>query len=208
MDKIVEEWKDERLPIKQIELNRKELFNYPDHWKSFIYLIKYIEENENMSKYNLIDLGCGVGTTYKLIKDNNILCNYIGYDFSEHMINTAKTEWNYNNFFVKDITKIDNLGYNNIIYCTGLLDILPNSDIILNNILKHNAKYVILNRINISDNESITTYKAYDIINCYKYIFNYNTFINIINNNNYTIKMRISHTAFLLQYNKNETNDE
>ncbi len=202
---IVNEWKHEELPKKLLELNMYELDNkYPEHWKNFLNLLNIVMtiEDNNFTNCNLIDLGCGVGTTYKLLKDNNIQCEYIGYDFSFHMINTAKNAWNYNNFYVKDITTLTDISDKCILYCTGLLDNLENACEVLDKILQYNAPYVILNRININKTSYIKQYRAYDIINCIDYTFSKEDFENIIKNNNYSILSCLNNTSFLLVKNK------
>ncbi len=199
---IPEEWKHKDIPHKQLELNKYELNNrYPPHWISFLNLIDIVKkmEGDSFNSYNLLDLGCGVGTTYQLLKDNNINCGFIGYDFSEHMIDLAKKEWNYDKFYVKDVTKdIDNITYNDIIYTTGLLCMLPNSNEILDKLLKYNTKYVMLNRLYLDNSSHISLYKAYDMINCIRYTFSKDEFYNIIKENGYNIISNIDNNAFLL----------
>jgi SAM-dependent methyltransferase len=201
LNTIITEWKNKDIPEQQLKLNKYELENnYPSHWSIFIYLINVIKNNENnFEDYTLFDLGCGVGTTYKLLCNNKINCKYIGYDFSEHMISLAKKEWNYEHFYVKDIYELSNINTNNILYCTGLLDILPDGNKGLKHLLQLKVKYIILNRINISEEETISLYKAYDTINCIKYVFSKIDFINIIKESGYIIKECIQN-GFLLEY--------
>ena len=114
------------------------------------------------------------------------------------MINTAKKTWNNNCFKEQDVFKLTAFNKNDIVYVDGLLDILPNAHDCLNYILHLNSEYVILNRINISETNKISIYRAYDIINVINYYFEEKTFLQIINDNNYKIIYKIDN-LFLLQ---------
>jgi trans-aconitate methyltransferase len=170
MNTTSEEWKNSSLPSKQLDLNLYQLSkkdNYPPHWNSFLDIMKEI--NTNLTFY---DFGCGVGSTYELLNRNNVKINYIGLDFSEAMIECAKKTWGTDNFYIRDFHNTEFEIKNQIIYCNGLLDVLPNGEEALDKILKMNAKYVILNRLNFGEKEMVETYKAYDTITCIKYTFN------------------------------------
>lgn len=188
-------WKDKDIPWQQLSLNLHQLSsknNYPQHWKDFLILI------QNIKVDSLYDLGCGIGSLYKLILDNSINVNYIGIDFSESMIELAKTTWNYSEFYIDDFRKLKYDFSNSIIYASGLLDILPNGIQELKNILSYKSKYVLLSRIEIGLRQQVTTYKAYGI-EITKYTFNKNDFLNILHQYNYKIIGQSNNSYLLTQ---------
>jgi predicted TPR repeat methyltransferase len=195
MDRMHENWKHEDLPNKQLQLNLQQLSNpgsYPDHWKSFLECMQRVDRS-----HVLYDFGCGVGSTYKLLIDNQLQNKYIGIDFSDAMVTCAKRTWNYQEFYANDFCNTEFDYSNQIIYCNGLLDILPNGTEMLTKILGYNAKYVLLNRLNMSSSEQIETYIAYDIIRCIRYTFDHATFSKIVDSCGYN--MKLIGTCFLLE---------
>ena len=189
------EWQNPILSYKQIILNKRELDNnYPKHWCNLLQSLQHIE---NITNKEFNDFGCGVGATYKLLKDSNVNLNYKGYDLSENMILTAKKEWNYSNFFMKNMNQLNPGDCNDIIYMDGVLDILFDAVKCLDSILKLNVQYVILNRVVIGK-EKITKFIAYEFFNMIEYSFDEAVFYNIIEKNNYKIKFNIDN-LFLLE---------
>jgi trans-aconitate methyltransferase len=191
----VDAWKHSSLPIYQLDLNRKELSgSYPDHWKALLLCMRSI----NFTGKTFIDIGCGVGATYQLLMQEKLLINYIGIDFSTDMIETAKNAWGYSGFFVEDFHDSKRNYSNSIIYCNGLLDILPDGVAELNKILEFGAPVVILNRINVGTSKSLTKYIAYDTIECYRYIFSQKEFVDTVASYRYKITHK-SVDCYLLQ---------
>ncbi len=190
-----ENWKHEDLPNKQLQLNLQQLSSaaaYPDHWKYFLECMKQVDRS-----CILYDFGCGIGSTYKLLIDNGNLNKYVGIDFSDAMISCAKQTWKYEEFYANDFCNTEFDFSNQIIYCNGLLDILPNGAEMLEKILKFNARYVILNRLNMSSSEQLDTYIAYETIRCIRYTFDYSVFSKIVSACGYT--MKLIGTCFFLE---------
>ena len=185
MQRLSEQWKHADLPAKQLGLNMAELRakdSYPRHWVSFLNALKNIPDD-----LVVYDIGCGTGSTYKLLTDNKIGKKYVGLDFSEAMIKTARGAWPGGEFYVDDFMNT-NINYQGqIVYCNGLLDILYDGIAALNTILKFGAKYVVLNRLNFSDKQSVETYVAYDTIPCIRYTFCRNDFAAAMHDNKYTL---------------------
>jgi len=180
----VSAWKHKDLPQKQLTLNKKELDqSYPEHWRVFLSMLKKID----VYGKTLYDIGCGVGATYALLQKEKVPVSYIGLDFSEEMIATARSEWNNSSFFVEDFHTTQRDMKNAILYCTGLLDILPEGPKELVTLLSMKAPYVILNRINLASTASLRIYKAYDTIDCYSYTFESNEFLQIISRLGYEV---------------------
>jgi len=194
-------WKNKNVFIKQLELNKKEFLNYPEHWNVFIKIISNLIINT--SNLKLLDIGCGCGSYYKLCQDNfknNLF--YVGIDYSNEAIDLAKTTWNYSNFYCKDLFELnfDFIKNFDIIHLGALLDVLENADEALNFILSFKIKYIYIGRIDIkNDNKFIKIYEAYDEINTYKYIHSYSDFLKIIDMNGYQIIEKINNNI-LLEY--------
>lgn len=71
-------------------------------------LFRLIPNNLNISEYNLIDIGCGLGISTNYIFKKYKLESYIGVDISEDLIKMAK-KINHDlliNFFVKDVANL------------------------------------------------------------------------------------------------------
>ena len=183
-DNYIDSWKNKSVFLKQLELNKRELDNnYPPHWYSFINIVNSLDD-----KINLLDIGCGVGSYYEICRKHCPNLVYNGIDYSEDAINIAKNEWNYNNFFIKDVTEIDKdyLKDYNMIHMGGLLAVLPNADDVLNFILGFGVKYVFISRMELSNGSSeFSTYKAYDEIMTYRYKHGKDKIIKLIDDNNY-----------------------
>lgn len=196
MGKMVMSWKHPLIPLKQVVLHKDQLSNgYPTHWNNLLKSLLFIE---NVNSFEFHEFGCGIGTTYKLLKDNDFDLNYHGFDFSESMIVTAKKTWNYEKYYVKDIYAFTSFTDKCILYVDGTIDIQSNAHQMLTFILQLNAHYVILNRIQIGDECSITTHFAYDLFHAIEYVFDKKQFFNIIYDNKYKIMFSID-TLFLLE---------
>lgn len=170
-------WKSPSIPEQQLNLNLRQLSdkrNYAPHWRHFLSLMKIIENKVD----TLYDLGCGVGTMYKVTKDNSLNIKYVGIDFSESMIQLAKKTWNSEDFYVGDFRNVKEDFSSSVLYASGLLDILPDGLKELDTILNYGAKYIVLSRVEVSKKQ-IYTYTAYGI-EITKYIFDQQEFLSKI----------------------------
>lgn len=182
---MVDAWKDASLPEKQLALNRQELAgNYPPHWKALLQTLRQLP-TLNMRFY---DIGCGVGTTYALLRQERIPLDYCGIDFSEAMIATARETWAAPDVFHVDDYRMTTRTFSDgILYCTGLLDIVEDGVRELRRLLLFGSPYVILNRINVGSVKQLQTYRAYDTIPCYSYTFSYLEFLATIRASGYSM---------------------
>lgn len=181
----IDNWKNQKVFIKQLDLNKKELSSvYPSHWNSFIKIINSIDES-----LNLLDVGCGVGSYFEICRRHCNNVNYTGIDYSEDAISIAKNQWNHDKFFTKNFYEIDTdfISEFNMIHLGALLDVLPNGDEALDFLLKLNVKYVFISRIEISHKSVFNVYTAYDEIKTYKFIHGHYQLLQIINQNRYNI---------------------
>ena len=202
LESISGNWKNKEIPFNQLELDKPKLLNnqtYPEHWKNLLYILQFIPSLYLKTFY---DVSCRGGIIYPLLKNNNYDLNYKGSDFCEEIIQTAKNDWCYDQFYVKDIYDLCDFGENDVIYVDGLLDILIDSDKCLDFLLKLNAEYVILNRVPIGSKNAISVHNKFDIINVISYTYEEQTFTDIVKRNNYRIKSRDG-TCFLLENNQN-----
>jgi predicted TPR repeat methyltransferase len=182
-------WKDNKnIFQEQLQLNLNELNNennYPQHWKDFLSIFKHIGTTGK-----LLDIGCGCGAYYALLAKNVPSIDYNGMDYSENAIDIAKKQWNYSNFFVKDIWDLDKnfVRQYDIIHTSAVFDVMNNGDEALNFILGLDPKLFIISRISFTDKPSYCqTYKAYNQLDTYRYYHNQSNFINICNNHKYNI---------------------
>lgn len=190
---MTEAWKDDRLPEKQLALNRSELANaYPPHWVAMLACLQHVPAG-----LRLYDIGCGVGSTAQLLRQENRPYPYLGLDFSEAMIRVATEAWPFAEFVCEDYRTTSRTFRDGILYCTGLLDILQDGCAGLRHLLARGSPYVLLNRVQIADRASLRVYKAYDLIDCYSYTFAERDFLRIIREAGYRIVTR-SGSCFLL----------
>jgi len=194
---MVDAWKDARLPEKQIALNRAELAGqYPPHWRDLLQCLRRDEVPKNVPFY---DVGCGVGATYALLRQEKAPVQYCGIDFSEAMIATARTAWGSPDVFhVDDYRTWTRSVSDGILYCTGLLDIVEDGTKELRRLLSFGSPIVIVNRINIAATETLRTYIAYDTIPCYSYTFAYMDFVTTVKSAGYSIVSQ-SGSCYLLR---------
>jgi trans-aconitate methyltransferase len=171
----------------QLQLNQKQLSNvshYPVHWNDFLELLS------NNSIYNILDIGCGCGVYYKLIKSHFSYIQYTGIDYSDRAIEIAKKTWQYKNFFVKNLWELDSdyISYFDAIHLGAVLDMITNGDEALNFLLDLNAKQIILSRISFTKKQSYyEEYLAYDKVKTCKYHHNIDNFMHYCKKNNYII---------------------
>jgi len=180
-------WKDESIPQQQLDLNLIQLrdkTNYPPHWINLINLLNEIPTGENMT---FLDVACGVGSSYKLLLENNFNFSYKGFDYSDSMIKKARVQWNNDIIFnVNDVFNLNVCEKNSILYADGILDILENSKECLLHLLLLNSEYIILNRIRLEEKYKLSKYYAYDkIFNCFS--FEKEDFYKILSDSKYSI---------------------
>lgn len=171
MTEHINSWKNEKIFLDQLELNKLELVSgYPHHWVLFISLIKQIE-----NKKNILDIGCGCGAIYELCRKEFPSLEYFGIDYSEDAVKIAKKEFCETCFDVLDVYDLTKDYIKNYDVCVmnGLLAILPNADEILENFLKLEPKNLIICRVDYTESKPYyEVYNAYGKIQTYKYFHN------------------------------------
>jgi trans-aconitate methyltransferase len=187
MNYHLDSWKNKEVFKDQLELNEKELDNYPQHWKLFL---NAIEELVGMKKATLLDIGCGVGTYKELCRRHTPAIEYTGMDYSQEAIDIAQQKWGEDNWRVGDyqsLTEEDAQNYD-ILHAGALLDILPNGDEALSFLLGLGFKNIILGRLKFTPKESTyTEYRAYNKIQTYAYYHNVNSLLATCEDSNYNV---------------------
>lgn len=199
MNTFINNWKNKKVFEKQLKLNTYQFNNlYPPHWTEFINTIK------SLNIFSILDIGCGSGVYYKLCKKEIPNIRYFGVDYSSEAINIAKKEYSDLNFDVKSINDLTEEYVNkfDLIHLGAVLDILPNGDEILEQILTLKPKKIFIGRIKFTDDPShYIEYMAYDEIMTYEYRHNLSNFINLSKKHKYTIKFITNNV--LLTYESN-----
>lgn len=183
----------------QLKLNLDQLShknNYPVHWKDFLNLL------ENTNIYTLLDIGCGCGAYYKLLKTNYSYIQYTGIDYSDDAISIAKSTWKYNNFFIKDFWSIDSDFISNYdaVHLGAVLDMMTNGDEAMEFLLTLKPRKIILSRMEFTKKDSYhEKYLAYGTTPTSKYYHNIESFSKICEKYNY--KINYYNTVLLLSHN-------
>ena len=128
-------WKNASSFNKQLQLNLQELSdksNYPKHWNILLTFIDLIKPN------SILDIGCGAGSLFALLKKEHPSIGYFGLDFSLNAISIAKKNWRSKNFEVGDLFELSSeyVSSYDLVHLGALLDVLPNGDEALDKISK------------------------------------------------------------------------
>ena len=169
---------------QQFALNLRELNDPPPHWRFFLEELGRVKEAERV-----LDIGCGVGSFAKLLRMWHGDVKYVGYDYSDAAIKTAKAMWGeFGEFEEKDYHDISHQDIKNgdVIVANALCDVLPDGDECFDHILSLGAKNVIFLRVRITEKQSYyEEYEAYGEINTYAFYHNEDTIDKMIRKHGY-----------------------
>ncbi len=180
-------WKNALSFNKQLELNLKELSNkssYPRHWNILLTFIDLIKPN------SILDIGCGVGSLFALLKKECPNVEYSGLDFSSNAISIARKNWGSENFKVADLFELSDQHVSNydLVHLGALLDVLPNGDEALDKILSLNIKNLVITRMELTENPSYyKEYIAYEEIKTCQFFHNKQEFLNKCSEKKYEV---------------------
>lgn len=181
--KYIDSWKNLDVFKDQLNLNERELYNYPAHWGVFIDCMKSLDVS------TLLDLGCGSGVYKELCRRHLPNVHYTGMDYAKEAIQVAKQKWGEEDWIVADYKELTEEAVEkyDVLHTGAMLDVLPNGDEALSFLLELGFKYVILGRVLLTEGISeATEYVAYDKIHTYSYAHNLDNLRNIIKEAGYT----------------------
>tara|TARA_R110000824_G_scaffold3379_2_gene15986 strand:- start:6958 stop:7575 length:618 start_codon:yes stop_codon:yes gene_type:complete len=194
-------WKNNKnVAQKQLKLNLNELSSkdsYPAHWNACLHLIKHFGPKK------ILDLGCGVGTMYRVITEAIPNIDYTGVDFSEESIKLAKETWGHGKFYVKDVMSLiqSDISEYDLVFTSALFDVMPNGDDALEHILRLQPKSLLISRAKITlDKSFYRTYMAYDEIETCEFYHNKDNFLSLCSEYNYEIN-QINDNFYLVRVN-------
>jgi len=170
---------------KQLAYNKMELNSYPNHWHVFLWVLK------NNKTESILDIGCGCGTFYQLCKEHFPRLRYTGIDYSQKAIDIARSEWSEKSFICCDYKTISKglAKEYDMIHMGAFLDVMPNGDEVLCDILDLEPKSVLIGRVKLTDKESYyNTYTAYDEIETCEFYHNREFFLRQISTRGYSIQ--------------------
>lgn len=187
-----ESWKSSPAVFqKQLELNLGyfKTNSYPPHWYAFLVLLHEIREKYLIR--NILDIGCGCGACYGLLKKECPAPLYLGVDFAEHAIKLAREHWRVNQFFVKslwDLTEPD-IDTFDLVYCDALFEVMNDADRALKFFMSLRPRIAILNRVSAHNFPSCyKTYTAYDEIQVYGFTHNRQELLETLKGTEYDVE--------------------
>lgn len=168
--KYIDSWKDSEVFEYQLALNQKQLSpsgRYPSHWHHFI---DCMDQLQNTTR--VVDVGCGAGAYYVLSQRHFPDKDYIGYDYSESAVSTAKRSWGgkFECRDYKDLSKED-IKPGDVVVANALCDVLPNGHECFDHLLSLKADNLIVQRMKITGWPSF--YKTYNAYNITTYAFHH-----------------------------------
>lgn len=196
-----ESWKNNAVFNKQLELNKRELLNYPPHWVEFVNILK------SLGSKNILDLGCGVGAMSELCKSNIPGIRYTGVDYSDDAIRIARTEWPDNEWFVMSYESLNEefCKQFDTLHAGAFLDVLCNGDEVLDLLLSLDVRNVLIGRAKVTEKNSYyTTYKAYDEITTYAYHHNLDNLKSLSDKHGYSLVIKGSPNQCSLIFQKSQ----
>jgi hypothetical protein len=123
------------------------------------YKARVIDALEEIPSAGLIEIGCGLGDIFTLLKKNDSTINYYGFDISTNVISTAKylSKTNKNCFSVgsfESIKTLDSNNYNTILMLNWPHEVNPIelSELIMSNTSK-NICFLIIDAIHVNQSK-------------------------------------------------------
>lgn len=166
-DLIFADWTDLEFAKANNEMNKK--YFETDEYKKYESFFKikealnYILSEMPKLPLTMLDVGCGSGWQAEYLRREGFFnsINYTGLDISEHMCNFAKQNHPDLNFITENIVN-GPLGSFDIVFEAAVLELIPEWQTALINIIKSSKKWVILHRLFFTENvtkiEQVVTY--------------------------------------------------
>ena len=176
-------WHNQKMPESMMDAHFPHIVN-SDHFKAIKQCFGHISETKS-----LIDLGCGKAE----ISDAFPEYEYCGADLPhiiQEVSKVSKPTLKYIEFDAH-LSKMDFVSDFDIIVMNSFLSEIPNANQILDKVLKHAKKYVIIHRQAIENKENIETYSTYGNLQTIRYIFDKKDLEKIIQKNNFKITIEL-----------------
>ena len=170
-------WYNKNMPENMMNTHFPHIVN-SDHFSAIKECFNYIDESEN-----IIDLGCGKAE----ISDAFPKYKYCGADLPHIIHNVSKLSrptLEYKEFDAH-LSDMDFVSDFDIIVMNSFLSEISNANQILDKVLTHAKKYVIVHRQAIENQENIATYSTYGGLQTIVYTFDRKDFENIVYQNNF-----------------------
>lgn len=157
-------WKNADVARMQKELVESELRN-PERiapFRTFLEILEYITRAYGPSKRRILDVGCGVGHYSELVQRYySGRFEYLGCDYSEAMVETARQMWPQSVFLVDNVfeSHVD-YGEFDVIMASALVDVMENFWDVLDTLFDKTGNLLILHRQRITSGESYSTQAA------------------------------------------------
>ena len=171
-----ESWKENHVAQQMLELAREQLRD-PESvppYRAFLEAIEWaLAELPLAAPARLLDFGCGVGHYSELLERRFPgRFEYTGCDFSEAMVQAARSEWGDRRFVTNDLfANTLDLGSFDLVVASALVDITEDYQRALDVLLGSAAPYILLHRQQLTEGASRvevvpgyagqTTYRSY-----------------------------------------------
>jgi len=164
MNKIISaDWTLEQIAIANNDLN-KGYFVTGEYAKKPEYIklkeaFEYILQNDSIRPLNILDVGCGSGWHALYFNKEGITKDLIfnGIDISIHMCNNAKKNYPNGIFFVENIEKKSFNNEYDVVFESGVIEIMKDWRSGLINMLRSSKKWFIAHRLFFVENYTKTT---------------------------------------------------
>lgn len=189
-NELSENWSDELVG----ELQRQ-LVNYQLHLMKIgktpeVFLsIKDLMDKIPEDGLNLLDIGCTTGYYYEVFNNfNPEKFNYKGCDYNIESIKIAKRYYSNIDFSIEDLTKLsfEDKSYD-ISFLSGVIEHVPDYKTGLNELCRITDKYIILHRINLTQNKTFCKQGTQYFVPVIRYTYNIKEFFDILKSNGFEV---------------------
>ena len=202
MQDCKDSWKNRAVFEAQLHLNQLELAGdrYPQHWIDYLALL---QDAIGDAPAFVADVGCGAGVMAELLRRNFPNASYMGFDYASEAIDIARVTWPFANFLKRGWADLEPhhvqaaLGFRNVLTAFDLTNVLPDGDTCVEHLLSLGVPEIILGKVFVGQESGIRdTYKAYDLIETYRYVHNQSNLHRMFARAGYVvISERMAHTG-------------
>jgi len=148
-------WKSRDVAAQMVELTSREL-EHPEQvppYRSFKELLDVVLQDDSLpGPARFLDIGCGVGAYGELLERwAPGRFEYVGADYSEEIVDAARKRFPQRTFQQRDVFEPGSLSGFDVVFASGLVDVLSKYDEALDALLAADAPWVLLHRQRIAD---------------------------------------------------------